>query len=253
MKILLLLLPFLFTAQATAQAAAQAATQNYPKRCDRCEDLPSLMKELKEQEWLRSKFYEYSPWEKGYQLSASDVEDLQAKVQSAFNGWLKTPKGGGGVGEPAMGTDTQDCKLVFFVKGADGKTSTQPYDEAKMKARYCPAILNYMLAHERSHQRTCRALGAKHKAFLSLPEFVAADEVKAYEEGIRALEKAINDLAKKCKEEGTTATYKLDPNQKITPAKVFQSEEQAKKIADALERAQREAEARKAAEKGRKG
>lgn len=235
-----------------ALLATLASAQDYPKRCDRCEDLPRLMQELKEQEWLRSKFYQYSPWEKGYQLTASDVEDLQGRVQGAFNGWQKSPKGGGGVGEPTMGTNPDTCKLVFYVKDTDGKTSTQPYDEAQMKARYCPTVLAYMLAHEASHQRTCRALGAKNKGFLSRPEFVAADEVKAYEEGIRVLEKAINDLANKCKEEGTTATYKLDTNQKITPAKVYQSEEQARKIADALERAQREADARKAAEKGRK-
>jgi hypothetical protein len=244
-KILRLALPILL--------AMPAAAQDYPKRCDRCEDLPSLMQELKEQEWLRDKFYQYSPWEKGYQLSASDVEDLQAKVKHAFNAWQKAPSGGGGgEGEPTMGTHPDDCRLVFYVQDAEGKTSTQPYDEAKMKARYCPAVLAFMLAHEASHQRTCRALGKKNKAFLSRPEFVAADEVKAYEEGIRVLEKAINDLAARCKEEGTTATYRLDRNQKITPAKVYESEEKAKKIAEAMERAQREADARKAAEKGRK-
>ena len=223
----------------------QAPGQDYPKTCDRCEDLPLLMKELKEQEWLRSRFYSFSPWEKVYQLNASDVKALQKHVQDDFNTWLKSPQGGGGVGKPTMGTDTGDCKLVFFVKDADGNTTTQPYDEKQMKQRFCKTILDYMLAHEASHQRTCRALGAKNKAFLNLPEFVAADEVKAYEAGIKVLEKAINDLAARCKEKGTTATYLLNPNQEISPAKVYQSEDKARRIADMLERAQREADANK--------
>lgn len=244
MKLLPFVLPLLL--------AVQAQAQDYPKTCDRCEDLPLLMKELKEQEWLRSKFFHYSPWEKVYQLNAANVKDLQSQVQNAFNSWLQTPQGGGGAGEPTMGTNPEDCKLVFYVKDANGKTTIQPYDEKPMKRRFCKTILDYMLAHEASHQRTCRALGAKHKAFLNLPEFVAADEVKAYEAGIKVLEKAINALAARCKEKGTTATYLLDPNQEISPAKVFKSEEQARRIADMLERAQREADASKNAEKGRK-
>lgn len=244
MKLLPYLLPLLLVAQALGQG--------YPKSCDQCEDLPLLMKELKEQEWLRSRFYTFSPWEKVYQLSASDVKDLQTHVQNDFNAWLKTPQGGGGVGEPTMGTNPEDCKLAFFVKDANGKTTTLPYDEKQMKQRFCKTILDYMLAHEASHQRTCRALGAKQKAFLGLPEFVAADEVKAYEAGIKVLEKAINALAARCKEKGTTATYLLNLNQEISPAKVFKSEEQARRIAGMLERTQREADASKNAEKGRK-
>ena len=246
MKIMCLILPLLM--------AVQAAGQDCPKRCDRCEDLPSLMKELKEQEWLRDRFYAFSPWEKVYQLSASDVDELQSKVQKAFNAWLKTPQGGGGVGEPTMGTNPADCNLVFYVKDAKGNTSIKPYDENQMKQRYCPTILAYMKAHEASHQRTCKALGAKNKSFLKLAEFVAADEVKAYEQGIKVLEAAINKLAKdpKCSKDGTTAKYRLDPNQEITPEKVFKAEELARKIAELLELAQREADAKKQAEKGRK-
>ncbi len=180
------------------------------------------------------------------------MKDLQTRVQAAFNAWLKTPAGGGGAGEPTMGTNPENCQLVFYVKDADGHTSIQPYDEKAMKQRYCKAILDYMLAHEASHQRTCRALGAKNKAFLNAPDFVAADEVKAYEAGIKSLEKAINALAARCKEKGTTAKYRLDPNQEISPAKVYQSEDRVRRIADMLERAQREADTASAAGKGRK-
>ena len=244
MKLLSLLLPLFLV--------VQASSQDYPKKCDRCEDLPSLMKELKEQEWLRSRFYTFSPWEKVYPRTAGSVKDLQTRVQNAFNAWLKTPEGGGGVGEPTMGTNPEDCKLAFFLKDADGNTSILPYDEKQMKQRFCKTILDYMLAHEASHQRTCRALGAKNKAFLTVPEFVAADEVKAYEAGIKALVKTINDLAARCKEKGTTATYLLNPNQEISPAKVYQSEDKVRRIADMLERAQREADAANKSGSGRK-
>jgi hypothetical protein len=233
MKLLPFLLPLLL--------AVPAASQGYPKTCDSCEDLPSLMKELKEQEWLRDRFYSFSPWEKVYPFTAGSVKDLQSRVQAAFNAWLKTPAGGGGAGEPTMGTNPENCQLVFYVKGADGNTTIQPYDEKAMKQRYCKTILDYMLAHEASHQRTCRALGAKNKAFLNAPDFVAADEVKAYEAGIKVLEKAINDLAARCKEKGTTAKYRLDPNQEISPAKVYQSEDRVRRITDMLERAQKDA------------
>lgn len=247
MKLVALFLPLLLV-----QAPGLFAQQGYPQSCDRCEDLPRLMQELKEQEWLRDKFREYSPWS-SYQLSASDVTDLQNRVLNAFNTWQKAPSGGGGgAGEPTMGTNPENCQLVFYVKGADGKTTIQPYDDKAMKARYCGAVLAFMKAHEASHQRTCRDLGAKNKGFLGRPEFVAADEVKAYEAGIRALEKAINELAKKCKEEGTTATYRLDPSLKITPANVYGSEDRARQIADQLERAQRAADARRNDGKGRK-
>ncbi|MBI4913709.1 MAG: hypothetical protein HY823_13315 [Acidobacteria bacterium] len=238
-------------APAKAGEPASPAPGSYPKNCDRCEDYPKLMKELKEQEWLRSKFHEYSPWS-SYQLSASDVEDLQRRVTRSFNEWLNTPAGGGGAGAPAMGTNPDDCTLVFFVKGPDGKTTIKPYDEKWMRDHYCPTVLAFMKAHEASHQRTCRELGAKNKNFLTRPEFVAADEVKAYEAGIRVLEKAINDLAKRCHEEGTTATYKLDPNQKISPSTVYKTEEEARRIADLLERQQREADAQKNKNQGRK-
>ena len=245
MKLAALLLPLLLLQPLGLRG------QGYPQTCDRCEDLPKLMQELKEQEWLRDKFLEFSPWS-SYQRLASDVSELQSKVLTAFNTWEKSPSGGGGTGEPTMGTNSDNCRLVFYVKGADGKTTIQPYDDKAMKARYCPAVLAYLKAHEASHQRTCSDLGAQHKGFLTRPEFVAADEVKAYEAGIKVLEKAINDLAKKCKEEGTTATYRLDPSLKLTPANVYGSEDRARHIADQLERAQREADARKSAEKGRK-
>lgn len=230
---LLLTLPGLLPLRGQGTAA--------PPRCDRCEDLPRLLQELKEQEWLRDKFHDYSPWS-SYQLSAADVTELQDKVRRGFTEWLHTPQGGsGGEGAPAMGTDPATCKLVFYVKGADGKTTIKPYDEKAMKQQYCPTVLAFMLAHEAAHQRTCRALGAKQKAFLTRPEFVAADEVKAYEAGIRVLEKAINDLADRCKEEGTTVKYRLDPSQRITPATVYGSEDRARRIADLLERAQNSA------------
>ena len=113
MKLLPFILPLLL--------AVPASGQGYPKSCDSCEDLPALMKELKEQEWLRSRFYSFSPWEKVYPFTAGSVKDLQTRVKAAFDAWLKTPQGGGGAGEPTMGTNSEDCKLVFFVKDAEGK------------------------------------------------------------------------------------------------------------------------------------
>jgi len=162
--------------------------------------MAGLMQEIKEQEWLRDKFREYTP-DSSYQLMAADVEDLQQKVKNAFNKWLDSPEGGGGgrSGAPAMGTDPESCKLVFYEKGADGKQVIKPYDRKVLENYYCKTTIDFMVAHERSHAATCRSLKKKGKtALFAKPAFVAADEVKAYEEGLKVLRKASNEAQKKC-------------------------------------------------------
>lgn len=169
-------------------------------RCDQCQDLAGLLQEIKEQEWLRDKFREYTP-DSSYQLMAADVAELQQKVQSAFNKWLDSPEGGGGgrSGAPAMGTDPQSCKLVFYDKDASGKQVTKPYDRKVLERFYCKTTIDFMLAHERSHAATCRHLKKQGKSGLfTKPAYVAADEVKAYEEGLKVLRKASNEMQKKC-------------------------------------------------------
>lgn len=219
-------------------------------RCDRCEDLPKLMQELKEQEWLRDKFWSYTRFS-DYQYGAPDVRTMYCRITCAMNDWLgntacppkkcdQPPKpseecGGGSGAAMDMGTDPDTCKLYMCMLGKDGKRHKVPFDRKQKETQDCPEIVDYLLAHEKSHQKTCQALKAKgQSAFFDKPEFTALDEVKAYEAGIKALEKAINALADRCKEKGTRVKYRLPDDFKVTPDKVNATREEAQRIADAL-------------------
>jgi len=226
-------------------------------RCDRCEDLPKLMNELKEQEWLRDKFWSYTRFS-DYQYVAPDVATLYCRVQCAMNEWMgKTPcppgkcsgkaadKGESGASEdgaaPEMGTDPDTCQVVMYVKGKDGKRKKVPFNRAEKEKHDCPAIVDYLLAHENAHVKTCQALKRSGKsALFSNPEFVALDEVKAYEAGIKSLERAINALAKKCNQQGTRVKYNLPDDFKVTPESISATRDEAQRIADELRRFQQQ-------------
>jgi hypothetical protein len=222
--------------------------------CDRCEDLPKLMQELKEQEWLRDKFWSYTRFS-DYQYTAPDVRTMYCRVQCAMNEWQgrslcpprkcdEPPKpseecGGGSGASMDMGLDPDTCKLYMCALGKDGKRRKVPFDRKQKETQDCPEIVDYLLAHETSHQKTCQALKAKgQSAYFDKPEFTALDEVKAYEAGIKSLEKAINALANRCKEKGTRVSYRLPDDFKVTPDQVTASQDEARRIADALRKFQ---------------
>lgn len=219
-------------------------------RCDRCEDLPKLLQELKEQEWLREKFWSYTRFS-DYQYIAADVGTMYCQVTCAMNKWLGKepcpPKkcdqprkssevcGSGGGAGMDMGTDPDTCRLYMCKLEKDGKRHKVPYNRADKLTQDCADIVDYLEAHEKSHQKTCQALKAKgQSAFFDKPEFTALDEVKAYEAGIKALEKAINALADKCKTEGTRVRYRLPEDFKVDPQKLSDTREETRRITDAL-------------------
>ena len=224
-------------------------------RCDDCESLPKLMQELKEQEWLREKFWSYTRFS-DYPYTAADVATLYCKVQCGMNVWMgKTPcppgkcdgkaadKGESGASDdgaaPAMGTDPDTCQVVMYVKGKDGKRQKVPFNRAEKEKYECPAIVDYLLAHENSHVKTCKALKAKGQSgFYNNPEFVALDEVKAYEAGIRSLERAINALAQKCKEKGTKVNYRLPEDFKVSAQSLSAARDEVQRIAEELRKFQ---------------
>jgi hypothetical protein len=224
-------------------------------RCDRCEDLPKLLQELKEQEWLRDKFWSYTRFS-DYQYMAADVGAMYCQVTCAMNQWLgkdpcpprkceqprKPSEACAGKGAAMdMGTDPDTCQLFMCKPDKDGVRHKVPYNRADKLTMDCPEIVNYLEAHEKSHQRTCQALKAKgQSAFFDKPEFTALDEVKAYEAGIKALEKAINALAARCKEQGTRVDYRLPDDFKVTPEKVSATRDETQRIADALRQFQQQ-------------
>ena len=82
-----------------------------------------------------------------------------------FTEWLNSPEGGGGgFGQPEMGTDIDSCKLVSYPKDADGKNLKDkkgndivcPVTKADIKSMYCPAVADMILTHEGQHQIDCR-------------------------------------------------------------------------------------------------
>ncbi len=242
---------------ADADVAAPKPSAPGAPRCDRCEDLPRLMNELKEQEWLRDKFWSYTRFS-DYPYSASDVATLYCKVQCAMNEWMgKAPcppgkcagkaadKGESGASDDGaaqeMGTDPDTCQVVMYVKGKDGKRKKVPFNRAEKEKHDCPAVVDYLLAHENAHVKTCQALKKAGKSSLyTNPEFVALDEVKAYEAGIKSLERAINALAKKCNKQGTKVKYNLPDDFKVTPESLSSTRDEAQRIADELRKFQQQ-------------
>jgi polyhydroxyalkanoate synthesis regulator phasin len=239
---------------ALAGLAAGLAAQG--PRCDGCDSLPALEQELAEQQWLRNKFREYTR-QSDYQLTASDVGDLQQRVTNAFNRQFGRGDGGSGgrTAQPAMGTRvwTKDCDLVFYVKdaagnnvpGPDGKPKVEPYDRKKLAPFQCKEVLDFMEKHEQRHRDTCRkSWKGGTQADWQKVEFVATDEVKAYEAGINVLEKAIAKLKAQCQvamsggvpmPTGQALALGSDPT---NPAEIAKHRDSASRLANALAAAQ---------------
>jgi hypothetical protein len=163
--------PALLVAGLLALPAAGAGKKKSPT-CNRCKDLPMLEQQLFQQEFLRDQFNEYvirkvPTRPADFQGDGTGLEYMRATIIAAFNAYLNSPAGGGGgSGQAELGTDFENCKLVFYVKGKDGKNvidpktkkeKTVPFNEDQYRAKNCKPIADYLLAHENQHVADCKS------------------------------------------------------------------------------------------------
>jgi hypothetical protein len=199
-----------------------------PAPCNKCSDLPRLTQELAEQEYLRKKFQEFIDWRlppisKDPKDDRSAGQRMRDRVTAEFTEWLNSPAGGGGgFGQPEMGTDIDSCKLVSYPKDDKGKNLkdkkgndiTCPVSKEDIKSMYCPAVADMILTHEGQHQIDCRA-NKKSSQPVDLADWrnYAAYDVRGYTAGIANLRKSIAALAKskQCGWKGSTNKTKKMP------------------------------------------
>jgi len=216
--------------------------------CDQCADLPTLYRELLEQEFLRNRFERWIR-EAYYPVT---VDEMQRSATDALSGAMsrdlygvlapaKSAGGGKPQAAPAYGTDmnSKACGLVEYVKDKAGNTSSKPVTADQVRKKLCAPLAQYTLAHEEHHQASCRAAwesgGAKK---LSTVEFFVHEDLAAYQAGIAALREHIASLAKKCSWSGSTNARRPDGTATVpTPAEISKLEGSAKAKSKLLQRA----------------
>lgn len=201
----------------------EAAAKKRAPTCNRCKDLPMLEQQLFQQEFLHDQFNDYVTHKvptkpPDFKGDGTGRDYMIATVIKAFNDYLNSPAGGGsGVGQAELGTDFDNCKLVLYVKGKDGKNvidpktkkeKTLPFDEKDYRQKNCKPIADYLLAHENQHVADCKS----DPKDLSAWQNYAAYDVRAYAAGIKNLRSAIAQLAKECHWQGSNKNTKRMEN-----------------------------------------
>ena len=187
-----------------------------------CTDLPALEQELRDQEWLRHAFEQYTPVS-SYQLSAKDTKDLQQRVKAKFDKYKASPAGGGsGPGAASLGVDTnvRTCLLrMFDPPDAQGNQTSKPFVEATYEPASCELMRRFAIDHEKQHQKVCKAKwkDGTQDDYTDVA-FFAADDVKAYEAGIATLRKGMEKLAARCGRQPSTRQVKNAPKDVPPPA-----------------------------------
>lgn len=181
-----------------------------------CKDLPMMVSEINEQEFLQKLFEKWSGYMPVEILTTSDLVDRATQqFNDAFYGDKGAAAGTAHGGHAAMGTDLESatCPIVEYLydkkgkplKNPDGTQKTTPVTEETFKTKQCASMVKYTFAHERAHQATCLALVAsgRQKMWKS-PEFFAGDDAKAYKAGLDVLRSETEALASKCGWESST-------------------------------------------------
>jgi hypothetical protein len=214
--------------------------------CDKCSDLPKLYRELLEQEFLRNRFDRWVK-EAYYPVSVeamqqSAAEQLGVAMRGGLYGALKPVGGNSGQGgaAPSYGTDLNNkrCALVEYVKDAHGKQTQRPVTPEQVRKKLCTPMADFVLAHEGHHQASCHAAyGAGQTAQFGTAEFVAKDDVEAYQAGIAVLRDHIAKLARQCGWSGSTNARRPDGTTTVpTPDQVAELKNATKTQVSLLQR-----------------
>jgi len=175
-----------------------------------CADLPAMVTDLTQHEFLQKLFQGYADYmPRGIQTPA----DVQARAQAQFNEAFY-PKNGAVAGtahggHAALGTDLNDpkCPIVMYLydkkgqplRDKDGRHRTKPVTERTYKTQQCSGRTRADFAHERAHVANCLKLVETNRTHLwDSPEFFARDDANAYRVGADALRSEIGTLARNC-------------------------------------------------------
>ncbi len=211
----------------TLTSAADKTKDGMPPSCA-CKNLPAMVKEIIEQEFLQKLFFS---WNDYMPSNINDIETMQSRaaelMQQQFN--PKAPKNNAGTANGAhaeLGTDFRSpgCTIGAFqydakgnpVKDSNGDPVVAPQTEEeymKSQKKTCEALARYPYIHEQYHEKTCKELNAagKQSKWDSL-EFFARNDSEAYKAGIDYLRQQTKDLALSCGWQGSTG-----PNAVPTP------------------------------------
>lgn len=180
-----------------------------------CGDLPAMLNELTQLEYMQKLFKgysEYMPY--GIQTHTELKERAEAQLNTAFYG-DNAATGTTGGAHAALGTDIYDpnCPILAYlydkkgnkVLNKDGTHKAVPATEKSYKPNQCAARTRADLAHERAHQDHCLKLVANNKTHLwDRLTFFAADDSEAYKAGAEVLRTEFRSLAAKCGWENST-------------------------------------------------
>ncbi len=222
------------------------------KPCNECKDLPYLFRELMEQEFLRDQFNSYV--KQAYYPPT--VQQMYSTVERRFNEAFYSTKGtstgatpaAGGGGGAAFGTRSwrKECDLVEFQKGANGEQLldkdnnplVKPVTPQQVHAKECKAIADHVLKHEGHHQKSCKDTHKSGKTdSWHSPEFVAKDEVEAYQAGVESLRETIANLAAQCRWTGSVRMLKPDGTSVVpTKDQIEELKQNTKKTARSLKK-----------------
>lgn len=185
-----------------AQAAAPPCT---------CKDLPVLVNEINEQEFLQKLFSQWAAYmPRAIQTTGQLKDAATQQFNAAFYGDLGSSAAGTANGGHAhMGTDlnSDQCPIVKYhydnkgkpVLNKDGSQKTTPVTEETFQSKQCATLVKYTFAHEQVHRDTCLDQVSKGKQDLwQRADFFAKDDAKAYKAGIDVLRQDTADLAAKC-------------------------------------------------------
>lgn len=191
-------------------AAALTAPLAQAKDCG-CSDLPTMIEELAQYEFLQKTFKGYADYTPSSFLTIGDMQQAaQSQMNTAFYGNQAAPAAGTTNGaHAALGTDIHDasCPIVEYlydkhgnkIVDQKGEHKTRVADETKYNPTQCAGRTRADFAHERAHVATCQNLVASGKSNLwNRLSFFAGDDAAAYKAGADVLRAEIKPLASKC-------------------------------------------------------
>lgn len=196
-------------------AASLVAPLAQARECG-CGDLPVMLTELTQHEYMQKLFQSYADYmPREIQTPTELKERAEAQLNAAFYGSNGAAAGTTHGAHAALGTDIYDpsCQILAYlydkqgnkVLEKDGSHKAVPATEKSYKTAQCAARTRADFAHERAHQANCLKLVASNKTHLwERPTFFAADDANAYKVGADVLRAEIKTLAANCGWESST-------------------------------------------------